>query len=942
MARIKLTGDLLKEILLHIPEGFIHRSVIARRLRLNNRDINADDSPVARDGEFFYDPTVITPEVLRELKSWARPTLPNIRGDGSVVGPTIAERREERNRYLAHAREAERHIMELLNQSIGYVETEQIAAIPDNERGIHALLESGSVKQINGYVYDPLRLSSDTMQEIARRKSILPVRQEIIAYLTAQPGHTAPQQAIVDQYGADTFREVIALGGLSRFSVSLRVPPYSATWVRLKDSDYQTAQKIAAAAYEVSDDEWQAALDQSGDVTRPNAREPKTIRDRVLARTYTVASAAKRLGFHSETLEAAARKQRLRYFVDPEGVVRFPAADIEAAHADVELREQIAGLETVKAREIALVAGLNYATLRRRLRREGIHRADPLWEQVRGKWRLPHTMHEFRHILKMRVAELRERRAAERAQEREMEESERLRRAELRERLVAAFPTWQHEKRQEQRIYLHIGPPNSGKTHDALSALSTAGEGWYLAPLRLLAFEIFDRLNQRGVPCNLLTGEEYIPVEGARITSATVEMFNPNRSGQCVIIDEAQMLADPDRGWAWTRALMEAQAPRIHVIGPYTVHALIERMAESAAIPLTLVKHERLAPVQVAERNWTLRDLKPRTILVAFSRQTVLELKTELERERRSVSVIYGSLPPEVRRKQADRFAEGKTEICVATDAVGMGLNLPADYVCFYEVKKFDGKQTRLLTPGEVQQIGGRAGRYGLSTAGEVGATTIRDLKTVRSLFHAPPTQLTHARVAPTVADLELIPGSLAERLAEWASLKSIPDTLRGAIEIADMTERIELASMLTEQEVDKLGLAAALQLVNAPTRQSSRSYWYSCTRAILADKPLPLPPVARAEVSDSEDLERLEMYISYADIYLWLSHRQEFAGIGPDADDVRQLRLDWSNAIDRALLKRLDTAKRCVRCRKPLPRNHRHAICDTCFREQYFDEVEE
>ena len=91
-----------------------------------------------------------------------------------------------------------------------------------------------------------------------------------------------------------------------------------------------------------------------------------------------------------------------------------------------------------------------------------------------------------------------------------------------------------------------------------------------------LAYEIFDRLNDEGVKCSLLTGEEYIPVEGANITAATIEMFNPVTSGNCVIIDEAQMLADADRGWAWTRAMMESKAPEMHIIGPPTARTLME------------------------------------------------------------------------------------------------------------------------------------------------------------------------------------------------------------------------------------------------------------------------------------------------------------------------------------------------------------------------------
>jgi ATP-dependent RNA helicase SUPV3L1/SUV3 len=345
----------------------------------------------------------------------------------------------------------------------------------------------------------------------------------------------------------------------------------------------------------------------------------------------------------------------------------------------------------------------------------------------------------------------------------------------------------------------------------------------------------------------------------------------------------------------------------------------------------------------VAEKSWPLAQLPERTILVAFSRQMVLHLKTELEYAKRRVSVVYGNLPPEVRRKQADRFANGETDICVATDAVGMGLNLPADAVCFYETQKYDGKRIRYLTSSEVQQIGGRAGRFGLSQGGEVGATNKQDLSMIRKLFHAEPLNLTRARVAPTVQDLEILPGNLAERLAQWASLQSIPDSLRDAIETADMKERVELASLLTDQQVNQLGMAAALKLVNAPTRQSSRTYWLNCAHAVLAETPMPLPPSAPNEITTSDALEKTETSISCADIYLWLSRRQEFGIFAPHQLEVRDMRAEWSLQIDEALVQKLDTARRCSQCSRPLPLNHRFSLCNRCYnlRYNYYEEDE-
>ncbi len=935
MAKHKLTPELFEAILQRVPEGFLHRSVIHRRLHIDasSLTVGTAEAPVAREGEFYYLSALLTREDLQERRVWMRPQLPALKHDHTPALPPISEQMAVREQALQRMTPSARTVMAQIERTPGYLRIDELDEAA--QEAVAQLCAGGFLSRDQDLVYDPLRLGSASAAELNRQLALLPLREALDAYLRARPGYAAPQQEVVDRFGEDTLRELLALGGYARFSVSIKRPPYAVTWVRLREGDFQAAQAAGAETHRIHDDDWQPFLEWSGSKLRAEARDANSWRAQVLARTYTISTAAKRLQLSSETLEKAYQIELLPGFVDPEGVIRFAAEEIERAAAETGLYERLADLQAIKPQQIALVCAVSYPTVRRRLRRSGLKNGALTWKQVRGMWELPESYLEYRAILRERLRTRRAERAAAKAEAERLDALARQRRQQLRERLVASFPTWRHEGRLEQKMFLHIGPPNSGKTHDALEALADAGFGWYLAPLRLLAFEVFDRLNQRGVRCNLLTGEEYIPVDGATITAATVEMFNPQRSGACVIIDEAQLLADPDRGWAWTRALMEARSPVIHVVGPPTARELIERMAAAVGLPTAVVKHERLAPVRVADRPWALEDLPERTILVAFSRQTVLELKMELERFHRRVSVIYGSLPPEVRRKQADRFADGETEIAIATDAVGMGLNLPADYVCFYDVRKFDGRQVRELSPAEVQQIGGRAGRYGLSQAGQVGATTEGDLRLIRELFYAKAETLTHARIAPTVADLELIPGTLAERLAEWSSLKSIPETLRGAIETADMDERIELARMLQQDEVEHLGLAAALQLVNAPTRKNSREFWYACAQAIMAGQALPLPPTAHMAIADSSDLELLETCIAHADIYLWLSCRAEFLGCAPDAEYVRAQRAEWSNAIDNALRRRLVSSRRCARCGKSLANGHRYPICDQCFSAQ-------
>lgn len=695
----------------------------------------------------------------------------------------------------------------------------------------------------------------------------------------------------------------------------------------------------------IPDEAWQIALDQCGDTIRRDQRKQidNTYQSQVIARSYTLQDALNKLRLKKTTLEQAIIRNLITTFVDPENQIRLPAYEVDAILGDDRRLEQITALQRVKVDEIMLAQGVPPEVVKKWLVQAGLDLYRVTWGDIRGRWGLPHDYEAFREQIRQREEthrqDRRKRREEQREKIRETRRQERDRQRELRKKLLEAFPSWEHDERGQQHISLHVGPPNSGKTHDALIALEDAGSGWYLAPLRLLAFEIFDRLNQRGTYCNLLTGEEYIHIPGATITAATIEMFNPNESGECVIIDEAHMLADADRGWAWTRALMEAQSPEIHVIAPYTAQSLIEQLAQAANIPLDIYPHQRLAPIQVADEPWPLEKLPPQTILIAFSRQMVLHLKTELEYRRRKVSVVYGNLPPEVRRKQADRFASGETDICIATDAVGMGLNLPADYVCFYEIEKYDGREKRLLMPSEVQQIGGRAGRYGLSQAGVIGATNRRNLQWIKKLFYGEPQVLTHARVAPTHEDLNLIPGTLTEQLLQWSQLQSIPDNLRDKIRTADLTEPIELAKLLERGEVTKLGLANALKLINAPTRNSSRGYWRKCADAILAERSMPHPLPAPARITTSKELEETEVAIGCADIYLWLSQRKEFGHYGPDHEHVRNLRMTWSENIDRALLQRLDTARRCPQCGRKLPINHQYRLCDRCYQENHFDD---
>jgi ATP-dependent RNA helicase SUPV3L1/SUV3 len=243
-----------------------------------------------------------------------------------------------------------------------------------------------------------------------------------------------------------------------------------------------------------------------------------------------------------------------------------------------------------------------------------------------------------------------------------------------------------------RQFHLHVGPTNSGKTYSALKALSRAGTGVYAGPLRLLAHEVWERLNLgsvgdlngQGRECNLLTGEERrIVSEDAGLVSCTVEMIPTTAVGgepwDVVVIDEIQMLGDAQRGGAWTNALLGVKAREVHLCGDETTVALLSALIPTLGDTVTVHRYNRLTPLQVAdtslEGDWN--KIQKGDCVVTFSRTNIFSVKKQIESiAGKKCAVVYGALPPETRAEQAKDFNEGRAEVLVASDAVGMGLNL--------------------------------------------------------------------------------------------------------------------------------------------------------------------------------------------------------------------------------------------------------------------------
>lgn len=246
--------------------------------------------------------------------------------------------------------------------------------------------------------------------------------------------------------------------------------------------------------------------------------------------------------------------------------------------------------------------------------------------------------------------------------------------------------------RQIQRhFHMHIGPTNSGKTYNALKALTAARTGAYAGPLRLLAHEVWERINLgtvgslvegQGRECNLLTGEEQRTVsQSASLTSCTVEMLPLGAELDVVVIDEIQMIADEARGAAWTTAILGLCAKEIHLCGEETVVEVVSKLVEDMGDKITIHRYERLTPLNVAEKSLEgdLGKIEAGDCIVSFSRSGIFATKKLIEQKTgKRCAVVYGALPPETRSEQAKLFNEegNGVDIMVASDAVGMGLNL--------------------------------------------------------------------------------------------------------------------------------------------------------------------------------------------------------------------------------------------------------------------------
>lgn len=417
----------------------------------------------------------------------------------------------------------------------------------------------------------------------------------------------------------------------------------------------------------------------------------------------------------------------------------------------------------------------------------------------------------------------------------------------------------------KRKFYLHIGPTNSGKTYHALEALRKIGSGIYLAPLRLLAYEQFEKLNSDGYPCNLLTGEERTRVPYAVFQSSTIEMADFTKHYRAAVIDEAQMLEDKGRGGAWTSAILGLCADEIHVCAaPYAKDILI-RLIEECGDAYEVISYDRDIELSVeAEPFCFPKDVRKKDALIVFSKRKVHEIAEELHRSGWRCSIIYGSLPYDVRQEEARKFLNGDTNVLVTTDAIGMGMNLPIRRIVFLETGKFDGIESRPLKPAEIQQIAGRAGRKGMYEIGLVNCSENKRLISTGISACIPPIETAVQKFSESLLGIN---APLSEIMDRWDKLAPNSGYKKESI-----TAQIVLCRILEQYTDDKYLIYKFITIPFDSGNHRLRGIWLALFKDELNHVPYNYGAFLPVEYSEvySEYLNVLEEDYKVCDL-LWI-----------------------------------------------------------------------
>ena len=483
---------------------------------------------------------------------------------------------------------------------------------------------------------------------------------------------------------------------------------------------------------------------------------------------------------------------------------------------------------------------------------------------------------------------------------------------------------YKEARRMKRHFYLHVGETNTGKTYSSIKRLMEAESGVYLAPLRLLALEIQDKLNSENIACSLLTGEEEDIITYAYHVSSTIEKLQLGTPYEVCVIDEAQMIADNQRGWAWTRAIIGVLSPEVHICMAPEALDIVIKLIKDCDDTYEVIRHKRDTELIVEDKKFNLeRDVKKGDALVVFGKKKALAVSAQLLNNNIKTSIIYGSLPYSTRKKQFDRFLSGETEVIVCTDAIGMGVNLPIKRIVFLETRKYDGVSMRKLRVSEIKQIAGRAGRKGIYDKGYVAAT--KDIDLIRDALKAKPKKIEkcYVGIPESLINIDI---DIIDALKTWSSM-----SLKGFYEKTDITRIIYLLNRLKKLDID-VSNEDIIKMATIPFEENNKDVqklWEEYCKMYSLGAVNLKKPVLKKNISSKKELDELESY--YKSLDLNYSFGKNF-NMMINNRFICSEKENTANKINELLLTNLlDHERVCIGCGKKLSWDYPSDRCRMC-----------
>ncbi len=470
-----------------------------------------------------------------------------------------------------------------------------------------------------------------------------------------------------------------------------------------------------------------------------------------------------------------------------------------------------------------------------------------------------------------------------------------------------------------RHFILHVGATNTGKTYQSLQRLKEAHHGIYLSPLRLLALEVQERFLMDNVMCSMSTGEEEDIVPDATVMSCTVEKLHIEEVYDIAVIDECQMVSDRDRGYAWTRAILGIMCTEIHLCMAPEAKDIIIKMIEECGDTYEVHEHVRDTELKFQPGVFDVeKDLQKGDALIVFSKRKVLALASYLQGVGVKVSVIYGALPYQSRKEQVRMFIEGETDVVVATDAIGMGMNLPIKRIVIMEVTKFDGVDFRDLEATEVKQIGGRAGRKGMYDVGYVAAAEEPEMVERLLNMNVPSIPVIHLGVPDEIIGIDQ---RLDDILLTWSALP-----VSGIYERGDVSREVNLFRILHDRlpNLTNEEYYACITIPFADTPEVMRQWIVYCVSYFTEGEDSLLFPAR-----NPKNLDDYETYYKILDLYYQFCTRFDLAF---EQDLLRETKSEVADEICNILMENLKKyGKKCKRCGAELVWNYPYNLCEKC-----------